>query len=218
MLKCSHFFRTSSEKCEARLSPRITTFPSSRRQYGPATDVNQSVKQTLSNQPDLDLLYLTPVDPPSIHRSCRCSDLYTTYWSNNFPDAVPANIIDVDAFVLFIERSGYLHPRRYTHFFCPGSSDKFVSSKLVILVGGTPSNVSPRWSKYSPITSGVISSRFLVMLRHVLSVVIACCLATSNLDYNRYINIYNPLAELTPKSGRTHSNIWPNSPHHKMVG
>ena len=57
-VKTSHFFITSSEKCDARLSPRITTFPSSRRQYGTATDVNQSVKQTLSNQHDLDLLYL----------------------------------------------------------------------------------------------------------------------------------------------------------------
>ena len=134
--------------------------------------MNQAVKQTLSNQHDLDLLYLTPGDPPSIHRSCRCSDLYTTYGSNNFTDAVPANSIDVDAFVLFIERFGYLHPRRYTHFFCSGSSDKFVSSKLMILVGGTPSNVSPRWSKYSPITSSVISARFLVMLRHVLCVIL----------------------------------------------
>ena len=63
-VKIFALFRTSSEKCDARLSPRITTFLSSRRQYGTATDVNQSVKQTLSNQPDLDLLYLTPGDPP----------------------------------------------------------------------------------------------------------------------------------------------------------
>ena len=47
-VKIFALFRTSSEKCDARLSPRITTFLSSRRQYGTATDVNQSVKQTLS--------------------------------------------------------------------------------------------------------------------------------------------------------------------------
>ena len=49
----SHCFITSSEKCDARLSSRTPTFPSRRRQFGTDSDVNKSVKQTLSNQPEL---------------------------------------------------------------------------------------------------------------------------------------------------------------------
>lgn len=82
----------------------------------------------MSNQPDLERLYLAPSGPPWVHVSYIFAARYTTYGGKMVPLAAQAYITEVADFELFIIRSGYLVPRFIITFFRPGSSAKFVSS------------------------------------------------------------------------------------------
>ena len=87
------------------------------------------------------------------------------------PSADPQNIMEMDAFVLSFTLSGYFTPRLNKHFFVPGLSERFVSSKLNRLEGGIsdPSGfvrVSFILSKYSDTSSAESLARDALIFWH----------------------------------------------------
>jgi len=127
---------------------------------------------TASNQPDFDLLYRKCFSPPSVQRFHRWSALYTTYGGRTSPFADPQNINEILALVLSRICSGYFTPRLKTHRYTPGSSVKFVSSKLNMFWGciSLPSSFFNDWLRLSKYVFTFIRSNAcsdLLMFWHV---------------------------------------------------